>query len=156
MSYSFPPSPTVGQIYTYNGRSWKFSGVQWTAVAVSSPTSAPVFVSVSPPPNPIQGSLWYNSNTAYLSIYYTDLNGSQWISVTPFPEDTINQQGGVFEGAIYAQYEIPNNPAAFITVGYFQDQLVAYLDQNGYVQAGNGVQLNSDGQILSIDSGLVV
>lgn len=156
MSYSFPPSPTVGQIYTYNGRSWKFSGVQWTAVAVSSPTSAPVFVSVSPPPNPIQGSLWYNSNTAYLSIYYTDLNGSQWISVTPFPEDTINQQGGVFEGAIYAQYEIPNNPAAFVTVGWVQNELVAYLTQNGYMKAGNGIVLNSDGQILSIDSGLVV
>jgi hypothetical protein len=70
--------------------------------------------------------------------------------------DTITQQGGVFEGAIYAQYEIPNNPAAFITVGWFNDHLVAYLDQNGYMQAGNGVQLNSDGQILSIDSGLLV
>jgi hypothetical protein len=30
------------------------------------------------------------------------------------------------------------------------------LDQNGYMQAGNGVQLNSDGQILSLDSGLLV
>jgi hypothetical protein len=62
----------------------------------------------------------------------------------------------VFEGAIYAQYEIPNNPAAFVTVGWVQDNLVAYLDQNGYVKAGNGVTLNSDGQILSIDSGLLV
>jgi hypothetical protein len=70
--------------------------------------------------------------------------------------DTITQQGGVFEGAIYAQYEIPNNPAAFVTVQWVQDNLVAYLDQNGYMQAGNGVTLNSDGQILSLDSGLLV
>ena len=156
MATSFPPSPTVGQIYTSNGRTWRWSGVQWTATAVSTPTSAPVFISSSPPANPIPGSLWYDSNNSYLNIWYKDLNGGQWISVTPFPQDTITQQGGVFEGAIYAQYEIPNNPAAFITVGWFNDQLVAYLDQNGYMQAGNGVQLNSDGQILSIDSGLLV
>ena len=82
--------------------------------------------------------------------------GGQWISVTPFPEDTIDQNGGVFEGAIYAQYLIPNNPAAFVTVGWVQDNLVAYLTGNGYMKAGNGVQLNYDGQILAIDSGLLV
>ena len=156
MAYSFPPGPTVGQIYTSNGRTWKWNGVQWTAVAVSSPTSAPVYVSVSPPPNPIQGSLWYNSNNSDLNIYYVDLNGGQWVSCVPYPEDTIDQNGGVFQGAIYAQYLIPNNPAAFITVGWFQDQLVGYLTQNGYVRAGNGVTLDSNGEILTIDSGLVV
>jgi len=156
MAYSFPPSPTVGQIYTSNGRSWKWSGVQWTAVAVSTPTSAPVFISVSPPPNPVAGSLWYDSTNSNLNIWYVDLNGGQWVSCVPYPMDTITQQGGVFEGAIYAQYLIPNNDAAFITVGWFNDQLVGYLEQNGYMQAGNGVQLNSDGQILSIDSGLLV
>ena len=156
MAYSFPPSPTVGQIYTSNGRSWKWSGVQWTAVAVSTPTSAPVYISVSPPPNPVAGSLWYDSTNSNLNIWYVDLNGGQWVSCVPYPMDTITQQGGVFEGAIYAQYLIPNNDAAFITVGWFNDQLVGYLEQNGYMQAGNGVQLNSDGQILSIDSGLLV
>jgi hypothetical protein len=156
MAASFPPNPSVGQQYTSNGRTWKWTGTQWTAQAVTTPTSAPVYVSVSPPPNPIQGSLWYDSNNNYLNIWYTDLNGGQWISVTPFPEDTIDQYGGVFEGAIYAQYEIPNNPAAFVTVGWVQDNLVAYLGLNGYMKAGNGVQLNSDGQILSIDSGLLV
>jgi hypothetical protein len=156
MAASFPPNPSVGQQYTSNGRTWKWTGTQWTAQAVTTPTSAPVYVSVSPPPHPIQGSLWYDSNNNYLNIWYTDLNGGQWISVTPFPEDTIDQNGGVFEGAIYAQYLIPNNPAAFVTVGWVQDNLVAYLTGNGYMKAGNGVQLNSDGQILAIDSGLLV
>jgi len=156
MSYSFPPSPTVGQIYTANGRSWKWNGVQWTAVAVSTPSSAPVYVSVSPPAYPIQGSLWYDSSSAFLNIWYTDLNGGQWVSVVPFPQDTITQQGGTFEGAIYAQYDIPNNPAAFITVGWFNDELTAYLTDNGYIQQGNGVTLNPQGQIASVDSGLLV
>jgi hypothetical protein len=156
MAASFPPNPSVGQLYTSNGRTWKWTGTTWTAQVVSTPTSAPVYVSVSPPPNPIQGSLWYNSNNSDLNIYYTDLNGSQWISVVPYPEDTIDQNGGVFQGPIYAQYLIPNNPAAFITVGYFQDQLVAYLTGEGYMKAGNGVQLDSNGQILSLDSGLII
>jgi hypothetical protein len=156
MAYSFPPNPTLGETYSSNGRTFKWNGVTWAATIVPTPTSAPVFVSVSPPPNPINGSLWYDSNNSNLNIYYRDLNGSQWVSVVPYPQDTITQQGGVFEGPIYAQYLVPNNDAAFITVGWFNDQLVAYLDQNGYIQAGNGVQLNSDGQILSIDSGLLV
>jgi len=62
----------------------------------------------------------------------------------------------VFEGPIYLQAEVPNNPAAFITVGWFNEQLVAYLGDNGYMKSGNGVTLNSDGEIASIDSGLVV
>jgi len=115
-----------------------------------------VYVSVAPPPNPIQGTLWYDSNNANLNIYYVDLNGGQFISVVPYPDDTIDQNGGVFEGAIYAQYEIPNNPAAFVTVGWVQDNLVAYLTGQGYIRAGNGVQLDINGEILSIDSGLIV
>ena len=157
MAYSFPPSPTVGQIYTSNGRTWKWNGVQWTAVAVSTPTSAPVYVSVSPPPQPIQGSLWYDSNNSNLNIWYTDLNGGQWVSVVPYPQDDITEYGGVFQGAIYAQYLIPNNPAAFVTVQWVQDNLVAHLTQNGYMRAGNGITIDpSNGEILSIDSGLLV
>jgi len=156
MAYSFPPSPTVGQIYTSNGRTWRWNGVQWTATAVSSPTSAPVYISVSPPPNPVAGSLWYDSNNSNLNIYYKDLNGSQWISVVPYPQDTIDQNGGVFEGPIYAQYEIPNNPAAFVTQGWVQNSLTAYLSSNGYMRAGNGINIDSFGEIVSIDSGLIV
>ena len=156
MAYSFPPSPTVGQIYTSNARTWKWNGVQWTAVAVSSPTSAPVYISVSPPAKPVPGSLWYDSNNSNLNIYYKDLNGSQWISVVPFPQDTITQMGGTFEGPIYAQYEIPNNPAAFVTNSWVQNNMVEYLELQGYMRAGNGITIDSSGQIVGIDSGLVV
>jgi hypothetical protein len=100
--------------------------------------------------------LWYDSNNSNLNIWYVDLNGGQWVAVVPYPQDNITEYGGVFQGPIYAQYEIPNNPSAFITVGYFQDQLVAYLVGEGYVRAGNGIQLDSNGEVLSIDSGLIV
>ena len=156
MSFSFPPSPTVGQTYTANSRTWKWSGFQWTATTVPTNTTAPVYVSVAPPPNPIQGTLWYDSNNANLNIYYVDLNGGQFISVVPYPDDTIDQNGGVFQGPIYLQAEVPNNPAAFVTVAWVQDNLVAYLTGQGYMRSGNGVQLDLNGEILSIDSGLIV
>jgi hypothetical protein len=156
MAASFPPNPSVGQIYTSNGRTWKWTGNQWTAQAVTTPTSAPVYVSVSPPANPIQGSLWYDSNNSYLNIWYKDLNGGQWISVTPFPQDTITQQGGTFEGAIYAQYEIPNNPAAFVTSDWVRRDVTTYLDQRSYMRSGNGIDIDASGEIISIDSGVLV
>jgi hypothetical protein len=156
MAASFPPNPSVGQLYTSNGRTWKWTGTTWTAQAVSTPTSAPVYVSVSPPPNPIQGSLWYDSNNSFLNIWYKDLNGGQWVSVVPFPEDNIDQNGGVFQGPIYAQYEIPNNPAAFVTSSWVQSDYIAYLETQNYMRAGNGIVIDSSGQIVSVDSGVIV
>jgi hypothetical protein len=99
--------------------------------------------------------LWYDSNNSNLNIWYTDLNGGQWVSVVPYPQDNIDQNGGIFEGPIYAQYEIPNSPAAFVTVQWVEDNLVAYLTQNQYTRAGNGVSIDANGEIIAIDSGLV-
>lgn len=156
MSFSFPPNPSNGQTYSSGGVSWQWNGTQWTSIKIPTNTTAPVYISVAPPPNPIQGSLWYDSNNANLNIYYTDMNGGQWISVTPFPQDSINQNGGVFQGAIYAQYEIPNNPAAFITSGWFESALESYLAEKGYARAGSDVTLNAEGEITSINSSIVI
>jgi hypothetical protein len=156
MAYSFPPNPSVGQLYTSNGRTWKWTGTTWTAQVVSTPTSAPVYISVSPPAKPVPGSLWYDSSNSNLNIYYGDLNGSQWISVVPYPQDSITQMGGTFEGPIYAQYEVPNNPAAFVTSSWVQSNLVQYLELQGYMKAGNGINIDSNGQVIGIDSGVIV
>ena len=156
MSYSFPPSPTVGQVYKSNGRTFAWNGLAWTATAVPTNTTAPVFISVAPPPNPIPGALWYDANNSALRIYYRDMNGSAWVDVVPFPDDYIDQQGGIFDGAIYLNYEIPNNPLAAVTVGYVDNALQAYLTDNLYLTAGNGVISNALGNIVSIDSGLVI
>jgi hypothetical protein len=70
--------------------------------------------------------------------------------------DTITQNGGVFEGPIYAQYEIPNNPAAFVTSSWVRSDYIAYLEQQNYMRAGNGIIIDSTGEIISIDSGVIV
>lgn len=118
MAASFPPNPSTGETYTYNGKTWRWNGISWVAITVPTPNSAPVYVGVSPPPYPVEGSLWYDSLGNSLNIYCTGMNGNGWVAVVPYPQDDITQQGGVFEGAIYSQYEIPNNPAAFVTVGW--------------------------------------
>ena len=64
--------------------------------------------------------------------------------------------GGTFEGPIYAQYEIPNNPAAFVTSHWVQNNLVQYLELQGYMRAGNGIVIDGNGLIVGIDSGLLV
>lgn len=156
MAYSFPPNPTLNQTYTSNGRTFKWNGVSWQATVIPTTTSAPVYVSVSPPPNPVPGSLWYDSNNSNLNLWYKDLNGGQWVSVVPYPQDTITQNGGVFDGPIYAQYEIPNNPAAFITSSWAQSNMIQYLELQGYMRAGNGIIVDSNGQIVGIDSGVIV
>jgi hypothetical protein len=157
MAYSFPPNPTINQTYTSNGKTWKWTGVQWTFTTIPTTKSSPVYVSISPPPRPVSGSLWYDSTSAILNMYYVDLNGGQWISVVPDSGGNLTQQGGVFEGAIYAQYEIPNNDAAFVTVGWVKAYLAGVLAQDGYIRAGQGTTIETEtANISSIDSGLVV
>jgi hypothetical protein len=100
--------------------------------------------------------LWYDSTNSNLNIWYVDLNGGQWISVVPYPQDNITQNGGVFEGAIYAQYEIPNNPSAFVTQDWVQKNLESYLRTNGYMRNGNGLTIDASGEVVAIDAGLII
>jgi TRAP-type C4-dicarboxylate transport system substrate-binding protein len=45
---------------------------------------APVFVSDSPPASPIANTLWFESNTGSLFLYYADSNSSQFIELGGF------------------------------------------------------------------------
>ena len=84
MAYNFPPNPTLGQVYTYNERSWKWTGVQWIAVNVPTSTSAPVYFSAAPPGNPVQGALWYDTINETLKIWGFSRGDSapNWIDIT--------------------------------------------------------------------------
>jgi len=157
MAFSFPPNPTLDQVYSNNGQTWKWNGVQWVSYSAPTPKGSPVYISVSPPADPVSGSLWYDSNNASLNIYYVDLNGGQWIGVVANPDGTLTTNGGTFQSPIYAQYEVPNNVAAFVTKGWVESLLTTYLTSNGYVRAGNGVTIDATtSEITSISSGLVV
>jgi hypothetical protein len=44
--------------------------------------NAPVYVSVTAPASPVANSLWWNSENAVMSIYYSDGSSSQWVDVS--------------------------------------------------------------------------
>ena len=83
----FPANPTVGQVF----QGWKWDGVKW----ISAPSSggsggASITVSDTPPPNPTQGALWWESVNGQMYVFYTDANSSQWVPTT-------NQMGGGYQ-----------------------------------------------------------
>ena len=142
-------------------------GDYWTlANPYNIPPEAPTIqVSSTPPANPIEGSLWYNNTNSDFNIWYVDLNGGQWVSVVPYPLNTISDQGGIFYGPIYAEYAIPDDPRAFITVGWFEDNLGNYLSTDLLTAKGALITatapstpatltVGEDGSFLKADSDL--
>jgi hypothetical protein len=99
-------------------------GGYWTVANQTPPTSSSptIRISSSPPADPVSGDLWYNPDNSNFSIWYEDLDGSQWVSVVPYPE-MFPSQGGTFSGAIYADYEIPAAPNAFVTAQWVADRI---------------------------------
>ena len=41
MAISFPTNPSTNEVYTYNGRTWRWTGEKWATVAAEVPTSLP-------------------------------------------------------------------------------------------------------------------
>jgi len=73
---NFPSSPTNGQvfgnwIYSTSKGAWQAKPLEQT-VAITSPTA---------PASPTNGDLWYNTNDGSTYIYYTDVDGSQWVEI---------------------------------------------------------------------------
>lgn len=83
MSYNFPSNPTLNEVYSYNGRTFKWNGVQWVAVIAPTSNTAPVYVSSSAPANPVVGALWFNTIDATLYVRTTSSGGPFWIESYP-------------------------------------------------------------------------
>jgi hypothetical protein len=53
-----------------------------TAATLSPITAGPgITISDTPPATPVNGQLWFESDTGTLWVYYTDVDSSQWVSV---------------------------------------------------------------------------
>jgi hypothetical protein len=76
MAFDFPASPTVGQTFTpAAGVTYTWNGYAW---AFANPT---VIMQDTPPASPASGTLWLETDTGTLFMWYVDVNSSQWISV---------------------------------------------------------------------------
>lgn len=104
MALNFPANPSVGQVYNTGLKTWKWSGNAWTTLGVGEGTV--IATSETPPLNPSIGDLWFNDNTAVLSVFYGDGNTDQWVTVST----SSNAEGG---GAnVVSQETAPADPSA--------------------------------------------
>lgn len=75
MAFDFPSSPTVGQVangYVWDGQRWAGNG---NLAAVAPPSE-------TPPANPVNGQLWWESDSGNLFVWYVDANSSQWVQIS--------------------------------------------------------------------------
>lgn len=72
------PSPATAGYIRYNTTTAKFEGYGSTWGNLGGGAA----ISDTPPSNPGAGDLWWNSSDGNLYVYYTDVDGSQWVSTT--------------------------------------------------------------------------
>ena len=79
MSFNFPNAPTDGQqfvpvlggpVYVWQDPAWKLA---------SGGVAGGVYIGDLPPPSPVPGQLWFESDTGMTFIWYVDADSSQWV-----------------------------------------------------------------------------
>jgi hypothetical protein len=73
----FPDSPTPNQIFTIGNRSWVFINSRWKVLPAE--VGASIEVSATPPSNPAQGDLWFDSSESATYVYYDNF----WVQTGP-------------------------------------------------------------------------
>jgi len=81
MPINFPNTPTNNQVYTYGSQTWFWANN--LGVWQSNNTTF-VTVSNTVPSTAVNGSLWWNTETAVMYVYYTDADSSQWVPASPY------------------------------------------------------------------------
>lgn len=121
VSISPPEDPTQGTLWynphTHLFQVWVVTGItsQWEIISDCEPDvdNPPVVVSISPPTNPVQGTLWFKPTNQTLSLWVDSLSGGSWIILT----SNSSQQ----KPTVFVSSSPPGNP----TQGdlWFQPQL---------------------------------
>lgn len=130
----------------------------------NNPRKPSVFISSAPPTDPIEGDLWFDPEDSNFNIWYVDIDGGQWVSVVPYPQNFVPQTGGTFTGPIYAGYGVPNTPNAYVTVEWVIDRISqqgisdTIFTAKGSLITSTGPQaateflVGDDGEFLKVDS----
>jgi hypothetical protein len=78
MALDFPSSPSVGDNYTFNSRTWRWNGTGWARQSAVTYTDAG-----SAPTGPSEGDEWFDTSTGIFYRYIYDGNSYQWVEVGP-------------------------------------------------------------------------
>lgn len=79
MAINFPLSPTLNQIYTYSGKTWKWNGYAWSYQ--DTPLYTLFTASTTAPSNPIPGDRWLKTDESIEYTWYVDVDGGQWVQL---------------------------------------------------------------------------
>lgn len=79
MAFDFPASPTAGQQFTpiSGGPTYVWQSPVWRLA--SGGVNAGVWIGDNPPLAPVQGMLWYESDSGNSFIWYDDGSSAQWV-----------------------------------------------------------------------------
>ena len=105
MALDFPNSPTVGQLYPSPAIAgvgqWRWDGTEWVPNSFGGAVGAGVYMQDNAPTGSIgAGSLWFQTSTGALFIYFNDGNSLQWVSVVGnslAPTQAMYVAGGRFQ-----------------------------------------------------------
>ena len=79
---------TDGKIYrAVEGMALVNPGVTRMQEGIIPPSTPPVAGGPTPPENPIEGNLWWNSVSGRMYVYYVDQDSGQWVQTNPSSED---------------------------------------------------------------------
>jgi hypothetical protein len=104
----FPANPTVGQESKLtNGITYQWDGQKWNTRLVESYANTGGNPGTSPPPNPTNGTFWWDSENGQLYIYYTDVTSSQWMQAAILGT-TYDSLGNVVTNAELSARNLPS------------------------------------------------
>ena len=127
MALDFPTSPTNGQkypqppvagqpVYTWDGEKWKAAG---------SGVIPTIMVSDSPPTNPPDNALWWESDSGLLYLRYNDGDTSQWVIAAPQPDISLFFNSPTFTGNPTAPTPaVGDNDTSIATTAYVHSEAV--------------------------------
>jgi hypothetical protein len=82
------------------------------AIAGGTPLNVSVSVSGTPPEFPTQGSLWFNSNTGAIYLYYQDSSSNQWIA------PVVSASGSGSSGASLTAFSVDTASSGTASLSY--------------------------------------
>jgi hypothetical protein len=151
MPIDFPASPTTGDVYTYQGKSWVYNGTGWDSPRALSEigavqTFANAAARTAAIPTPTEGIVSYLNDVDSLSVY----NGTEWVTnrpvmsfastaaresaipspvagMTTYLEDSKNLE--IYDGSSYT------SPSGMTLVAVANPSAVAFVNINGCFSA---------------------
>jgi hypothetical protein len=125
MAYDFPGSPNLGDTFTdtASGVTFKWNGYGWDGGA---PASSPaVIVSPTPPANPVDNVIWWESDTGIMHLRYNDGNSTQWVQLNA-PAGMgyyVSKSGDAMSGDLVLSGSSPATPASAVPKSYSDTKL---------------------------------